>query len=312
MAVEGKYRTDNRWSAHAPAGCDVSFWWFMEITFWGAVQTVTGSMHLVEANGHRLLLDCGMAQGRRQEANKLNSEFPFDVKGIDAVVLSHAHLDHSGKLPLLVKNGFAGKIYATDATADIAKLIMMDSAKIQAEDTAYLIRHQIPGAEGALPLPSFPGRKTNTASVFAAAVFNSAKVPIVVPTVASSSAATAAGVPAPSAGCVATGFTNPAVAACAEPLSLLSMPRTTSTPAAASTSTPNTHRALHGFAAVPHPHPGPQHAALSCFIGSVFSGCCLPSSFVIFIVHFLFVFPFDSSPTRNTRCRSNSPPPSAP
>ena len=78
----------------------------MILQFFGAAQTVTGSMHLVEANGHRVLLDCGMVQGKRQEARKLNSEFPFDVKSIDAVVLSHAHLDHSGKLPLLAKLRF--------------------------------------------------------------------------------------------------------------------------------------------------------------------------------------------------------------
>jgi metallo-beta-lactamase family protein len=97
-------------------------------------------MHLVEANGHRLLLDCGMAQGRRQEANKLNSEFPFDVKGIDAVVLSHAHLDHSGKLPLLVKNGFSGSIFSTSATRDLCSAMLADSASLQEMDAKYVNR----------------------------------------------------------------------------------------------------------------------------------------------------------------------------
>jgi metallo-beta-lactamase family protein len=110
------------------------------LQFWGAAQTVTGSMHLVEANGHRLLLDCGMAQGRRQEANKLNSEFPFDVKGIDAVVLSHAHLDHSGKLPLLVKNGFSGSIFSTSATRDLCSAMLADSASLQEMDAKYVNR----------------------------------------------------------------------------------------------------------------------------------------------------------------------------
>ena len=113
----------------------------MILQFWGAAQTVTGSMHLVEANGHRLLLDCGMAQGRRQEANKLNSEFPFDVKGIDAVVLSHAHLDHSGKLPLLVKNGFSGSIFSTSATRDLCSAMLADSASLQEMDAKYVNRH---------------------------------------------------------------------------------------------------------------------------------------------------------------------------
>ena len=112
----------------------------MILQFWGAAQTVTGSMHLVEANGHRLLLDCGMAQGRRQEANKLNSEFPFDVKGIDAVVLSHAHLDHSGKLPLLVKNGFSGSIFSTSATRDLCSAMLADSASLQEMDAKYVNR----------------------------------------------------------------------------------------------------------------------------------------------------------------------------
>ncbi len=106
----------------------------MIIQFWGAAQTVTGSMHLVEADGHRLLLDCGMAQGRREEAKKLNSEFPFNPEKIDAVVLSHAHLDHSGALPILVKNGFRGDIHATSATRDIAQIILLDSANIQQKD----------------------------------------------------------------------------------------------------------------------------------------------------------------------------------
>ena len=112
----------------------------MILQFWGAAQTVTGSMHMVEANGHRLLLDCGMSQGRRQEANKLNSEFPFDVKGIDAVVLSHAHLDHSGKLPLLVKNGFSGSIFSTSATRDLCSAMLADSASLQEMDAKYVNR----------------------------------------------------------------------------------------------------------------------------------------------------------------------------
>jgi metallo-beta-lactamase family protein len=108
------------------------------LQFFGAAQTVTGSMHLVEANGHRVLLDCGMVQGKRQEARKLNSEFPFDVKSIDAVVLSHAHLDHSGKLPMLAKNGFDNSIFSTSATRDLCGAMLRDSASLQEMDAKYV------------------------------------------------------------------------------------------------------------------------------------------------------------------------------
>ncbi|VVB67785.1 Ribonuclease J [uncultured archaeon] len=110
----------------------------MILQFFGAAQTVTGSMHLVEANGHRVLLDCGMTQGRRQEARKLNSEFPFDVKSIDAVVLSHAHVDHSGRLPILVKNGFNNSIFSTSATRDLCSAMLRDSASLQEMDAKYV------------------------------------------------------------------------------------------------------------------------------------------------------------------------------
>jgi metallo-beta-lactamase family protein len=124
----------------------------MQITFYGAAENVTGSKHLIEAGGYRLLLDCGLYQGRRQESEQLNRVLPFDAASIDAVILSHAHADHCGTLPVLLRNGFKGKIYATSATADIAKLIMMDSAKIQVEDAEYLNRHQVPGALNVKPI----------------------------------------------------------------------------------------------------------------------------------------------------------------
>jgi len=113
----------------------------MQIKFWGAAQSVTGSKHLIQTNGYNLLLDCGLYQGRRNESNKLNKELPFDAKKIDSVILSHAHLDHCGALPVLVKNGFKGKIYCTGATAEIAKYILLDSANIQTHDAKYLNRH---------------------------------------------------------------------------------------------------------------------------------------------------------------------------
>jgi len=124
----------------------------MKITFFGAAENVTGSKHLIESNGYRLLLDCGLFQGRRKESEQMNRMLPFDATSINAVVLSHAHADHCGALPVLVKNGFAGNIYATGATAEIARLIMMDSAKIQAEDAVYLNRHNVTGAEEVVPL----------------------------------------------------------------------------------------------------------------------------------------------------------------
>ena len=121
----------------------------LSVTFWGAAHTVTGSMHLVEVEGFRLLLDCGLFQGRREEARQRNSRFPFSPKTINAVVLSHAHLDHCGNLPSLVKRGFDGPIYCTPATRDLAAVMLADSAKIQEEDAAYLNRdrHGQPAVE---------------------------------------------------------------------------------------------------------------------------------------------------------------------
>jgi metallo-beta-lactamase family protein len=112
----------------------------MKITFWGAAGTVTGSMHLVETGGKRLLLDCGLYQGRRKEADLKNRHLPFDASGIDAVVLSHAHIDHSGNLPTLVKNGFAGPIYATPATIDLCNWMLRDTAHIQESDADFVNR----------------------------------------------------------------------------------------------------------------------------------------------------------------------------
>ena len=110
----------------------------MILQFVGAAQSVTGSMHLVEANGHRVLLDCGMVQGKRQEARKLNSQFPFDVKTIDGVVLSHAHIDHTGRLPLLVKIGFDGSVFSTSATHDLCSAMLRDSALLQESDIRFV------------------------------------------------------------------------------------------------------------------------------------------------------------------------------
>ncbi len=121
----------------------------MKISFHGADQNVTGSKHLIESENYKLLLDCGMHQGKRSVAEKLNRDLPFNATEINAVIISHGHLDHCGMLPILVREGFRGKIYCTAATAEIAMLIMLDAAKIQEQDAAYLNR-QLP--EGGVPI----------------------------------------------------------------------------------------------------------------------------------------------------------------
>jgi metallo-beta-lactamase family protein len=110
----------------------------MKITFLGAAKEVTGSRHLLEVNGKRILLDCGLFQGRRQEADQKNREMLTDASKIDAVILSHAHIDHSGGLPYLVKSGFNGPIYSTFATRDLCNYMLMDSAYIQEKDAEYV------------------------------------------------------------------------------------------------------------------------------------------------------------------------------
>lgn len=110
----------------------------LKVTFHGAVRTVTGSMHLVEAGDVRILLDCGLFQGRRTDFYRVNAQFPFHPSDIDAVILSHAHLDHCGNLPTLVRKGFHGSIYCTPATRDLAALVLRDSAKVQHQDVRFV------------------------------------------------------------------------------------------------------------------------------------------------------------------------------
>lgn len=119
----------------------------IQITFWGAAGQVTGSLHLLEAAGARIALDAGLFQGRRSEAAERNRQLPFDARRLDAVVLSHAHIDHSGRLPLLTRNGFRGPIYATPATRDLCAVMLPDAASIQERDAEYLARRGRKGSE---------------------------------------------------------------------------------------------------------------------------------------------------------------------
>jgi metallo-beta-lactamase family protein len=114
----------------------------MKVQFWGAARVVTGSMHLVEVGGRRVLLDCGVFQGKRKDAFRINRDLPFDAAAIDAVVLSHAHNDHCGNLPSLVRAGFRGRIWSTSATRDLAAYILMDSAHLQEADVMYVNRRR--------------------------------------------------------------------------------------------------------------------------------------------------------------------------
>jgi metallo-beta-lactamase family protein len=112
----------------------------MKITFHGAAHTVTGSQHLLEINGKRLLLECGLYQGHRVDSFTRNINLPFDPKTIDAMILSHAHIDHSGNLPNLVKNGYSGSIHTTTATVELVSIVLADSGHIQEADAAFLTK----------------------------------------------------------------------------------------------------------------------------------------------------------------------------
>lgn len=119
----------------------------IRLTFWGAAGQVTGSMHLLEAAGGRFLLDSGLFQGRRAQTHALNARLPFDPRVVDGVVLSHAHIDHSGRLPLLVRHGFHGPIHATPATRDLCAVMLSDAARIQEKDHEFLVKRGQAGPE---------------------------------------------------------------------------------------------------------------------------------------------------------------------
>ncbi len=110
----------------------------MKLTFYGAARTVTGSKFLLEVNGQRLLIDCGMYQGRRADTYTRNQNFTFDPHTVDAVLLTHSHIDHSGNLPNLIKYGYEGPVYSTSASCDLADLVLRDSGHIQEADAEYV------------------------------------------------------------------------------------------------------------------------------------------------------------------------------
>ncbi len=113
----------------------------MEIQFYGSVREVTGSMHLLSIGGKRILLECGLFQGKRDVAVQKNSRFPFDPASVDALVLSHAHIDHSGNIPQIVRQGFRGNIHCTQATLDLCSIMLRDSAHIQEKDAEFWNKH---------------------------------------------------------------------------------------------------------------------------------------------------------------------------
>lgn len=124
----------------------------MKLTFHGAARTVTGSQHLLEVNGKRILLDCGLYQGRRKDMMARNRKFSFDAKSLDAVILSHAHIDHSGNIPNLVKSGYKGDILCTPATRDLCGALLMDSGHIQEQNAIYANKFRRKGEPKAEPI----------------------------------------------------------------------------------------------------------------------------------------------------------------
>jgi metallo-beta-lactamase family protein len=124
-----------------------------QVTFYGGVRTVTGSMHMVSNTGTRMIIDCGLFQGRREEFYERNSRFPFDPASIDFCVLSHAHIDHSGNIPSLVKHGFGGRVVTTEATKDLCGAMLPDSGHIQEEDAKFVTKiHRKKGLPPVRPL----------------------------------------------------------------------------------------------------------------------------------------------------------------
>lgn len=128
----------------------------MKITFWGAARTVTGSMYVISSGAETHLLECGLLQGHRREAFEVNSHLPFRADSIRSVILSHAHLDHSGNLPTLVRCGFRGRIHATAATAELCRYMLADSAYLQEKDAAFIEKRNARRKAIGLAVPNVP------------------------------------------------------------------------------------------------------------------------------------------------------------
>ncbi|MCX7186947.1 MAG: MBL fold metallo-hydrolase, partial [Methylophilales bacterium] len=124
----------------------------MQLTFIGATGTVTGSKYLLESASVKIMIDCGLFQGLKQLRLRNWAPLPVDPSTIDAVILTHAHIDHSGYLPLLVKNGFSGKVYCTEATRDLCEILLPDAAHLQEEDARYANKRGFSKHNPALPL----------------------------------------------------------------------------------------------------------------------------------------------------------------
>lgn len=124
----------------------------MQLTFLGATETVTGSKYLLTANQRKILIDCGLFQGYKELRQRNWAKLPVDPHSIDAVVLTHAHIDHSGYIPLLIKNGFAGKVYCTSATRDLCQILLPDSGYLQEEEARFANKHGYSKHTPALPL----------------------------------------------------------------------------------------------------------------------------------------------------------------
>src|SRR5688572_31597940 len=122
------------------------------ITFYGGVGTVTGSKYLLESNGNRILVDCGLFQGLKELRERNWQDPPFQPTSIDAVIITHAHIDHTGWLPRLVKLGFSGPVFTSKATADLLKILLPDSGRLQEEEADYRNRHALTKHAPALPL----------------------------------------------------------------------------------------------------------------------------------------------------------------
>ena len=124
----------------------------MKLTFLGATQTVTGSKYLLEHGGKKILVDCGLFQGHKEVRQRNWEKLPIDPRNIDAIVLTHAHIDHSGYIPLLVKNGFRGKIFCSKATFDLCTILLPDSGFLQEEDARMANKYGYSRHHPALPL----------------------------------------------------------------------------------------------------------------------------------------------------------------